>query len=161
MTWVKNHSKSLLALAFSLFLLIQPRLVGSSVFTAHDWDKVAIAGLALVVAYVSANTSTTVGKYAKEIALVLTAALVALDNVLDGPWSTQKLMQVIAAAVLAAGALVSSTPVQADLPPTALMDDSTAGHDAQVPEAGYGVIELAVGVLIILILAFVLIDVAH
>jgi hypothetical protein len=124
MTWLKLHAHSLELLAFSLFLLIQPRIVGASEFTAHDWDKVAVAGLVAVMAYVGANTTATIGKYAKEIGAVGIAVLVAADNLLDGPWSTQKTMQLVAAAILAVGALVAPSPPQAVLPGTGQMGDS-------------------------------------
>lgn len=132
MPFIRSHAKSLLALAFALFMLLQPWFVGAQTFTSHDWVKVAIAGVGLLVAYVAANTSTTIGRYAKEIAVILTAALVSLDNVIDGPWSNQKLMQVIAAAVIAAGVLVSPKPVEADLPGEP-MDDRHAGHRPHHP----------------------------
>lgn len=109
MNWIKSHTHAVYALLFALFLLIQPEFVGQQVFTSHDWIKAAIAAVGLVVAFVAANTETTVGRYAKEIAVVLTAALVTLDNVIDGPWTSQKLMQVVAAAIIAAGTILTDT----------------------------------------------------
>lgn len=124
MNWLKLHAKSLLTLAFGLFLLIQPWFVGQQEFTAHDWDKVAVTGLLALVAYVGANTTATIGQYAKEIGAVGVAVLVSADNLLDGPWSTQKTMQVVAAAIVAIGALVSPAPPKAVLPGTGSMGDS-------------------------------------
>lgn len=124
MTWLKSHAKSLLTLAFGLFLLIQPWFVGQQEFTAHDWDKVGATALLAVVAYVGANTTATIGKYAKEIGAVGIAVLVSLDNLLDGPWSTQKTMQLVAAAIVAVGALVAPSPPKAVLPGNGRMGDS-------------------------------------
>jgi peptidoglycan/LPS O-acetylase OafA/YrhL len=122
-TWVKLHAHSLELLAFSLFLLIQPRIVGASEFTAHDWDKVGLGALMLVVAYVGANTNATVGQYAKQVGVVGTAVLVSADNLLDGPWSTQKTMQVVVAGVVAFGALLGSSAPKAVLPGKGQMGD--------------------------------------
>jgi hypothetical protein len=122
-TWLKTHAHALYALGFALFLLVQPWLVGEQTFTSHDWVKVAGAGYALVVTFVGANTTATIGRVAKQTAVVVMAALVTLDNVIDGEWSKQKLIQVIAAAIVAAGSLLASGPAKAVLPGNGHMGD--------------------------------------
>lgn len=120
---MKTYLKSIIPLLGALFMLISPELIGQQTFTSHDWINVGNAAVGMIVAYVAANTAGTIGEYAKEIGVGLSAALIALNNVVDGGVTQQEFWQIVVAAGVALGVLVAPSPPKAVLPGSGYMGD--------------------------------------
>ena len=120
---MKTYAKSLIPLLGALFMLVSPELIGQAKFTSHDWINVANVAAGMVIAYVASNSTATVGRYAKEVGVAASAALVVLNNVVDGGVSTQEFWQIAVAVLVALGVVVAPTAPRAVLPGPGRMGD--------------------------------------
>lgn len=124
---MKTYLKSIVPLLGAIFMFVEPWLVGQQTFTTHDWINVAALTAGAVVAYVVANTSSTVGEYAKETGVALTAGLVVLNNVVDGGITQQELWQIVVAVLVALGVIAAPSAPKAVLPGSGQMGDHEGG----------------------------------